>query len=117
MLALGKLGGREVLDALDRALSDSDPQVRVTACSALADSLEREAQGKLIRALHDGSADVRAEAAHLLGEIGDELAARHLRLFVDDDARDHFGDRVGGVCRRALARIEHARRYGRTRTG
>lgn len=112
VLALGKLGGREVLDALERALSDGDPRVRINACSALAEGLGRKAQGKLIRALYDGSPDVRAEAAHLLGELGDEAASRHLELLVGDQARDSFGERVGSVVRKALHRIERARRYG-----
>ena len=112
VLALGKLGGREVLDALDRALADDDAHVRINACSALAASLGRLAGGKLIRALYDGSPDVRAEAAHLLGELGDESARRHLELLTGDTARDAFGERVGTVVRKALSRLDHARRYG-----
>jgi HEAT repeat protein len=112
VLALGKLGGREVLDALDRALADDDPHVRINACSALAEGIGRSAQGKLIRALYDGSPDVRAEAAHLLGDIGDEEAQRHLELLLTDGARDAFGDRVGSIVRKALARLERSRRYG-----
>lgn len=112
VLALGKLGGRDVLDALERALADGDPQVRINACSALAAGIGRPAQGKLIRALYDGSPDVRAEAAHLLGELGDEAARRHLELLTGDGARDAFGDRVGTVVRKALYRLDRARRYG-----
>ena len=50
------------------------------------------AQGKLIRALHDGSPDVRTEAAHLLGEIGDEEAERQR-------GRIGRGGAAGGGCR------------------
>ena len=112
VLALGKLGGREVLVALERALADRDMHVRINACSALAEGLGRSAQGKLIRALYDPSADVRAEAAQLLGDLGDEDALRHLEILVPDPARDAFGDRVGAIARKAIARLERNLRYG-----
>jgi HEAT repeats len=112
VLALGKLGGTEVLDALERALSDASAEVRIVACSALAESLGRQAQAKLIRALYDHSPDVRAEAAYLLGSVGDITAEPHLENWTEDPERDGFGDQVGAVARRALLRLSVARRYG-----
>jgi len=113
VLALGKLGGREVLDLLERALADGNPSVRVAACSAMALSIGFAAQTKLVRALYDDSPGVRAEAAWLLGDLGSELAREHLELWSSDSSRDDFGDRVGSVAKRALNRIEYARRRAR----
>lgn len=110
VLALGKLGGREVLDLLERALADRDPAVRVVACGALALSIGIEAQAKLVRALYDDAPGVRAEAAWLLGDLGSEIAREHLEIWSSDRSRDDFGDRVGTVARRALNRIDLARR-------
>lgn len=110
VLALGKLGGRRVLEALERALSDPTAEVRIVACSALAESLGSGAERKLIRALYDLSPDVRAEAAYLLGELGQKEAEKHLEIWIDDLARDGFGNRVGAIARKALFRLAWARR-------
>lgn len=105
VLAMGKLGGTHVLDALEVALADDDPRVRAMACHALAESMGSSAQGKLIRALFDDAADVRSEAAYQLGLVGDENSLQFLEAAVRDRARDAFGDRVGGVARRAMHRL------------
>ena len=102
-----------VREAAERALADADPSVRIAACSAMALSIGYAAQTKLVRALYDDSPGVRAEAAWLLGDLGSELAREHLELWSSDPSRDDFGDRVGSVAKRALNRIEFARRSAR----
>ncbi|RKZ16514.1 hypothetical protein DRQ53_06200 [bacterium] len=110
VLALGKLGGSRILDLLEPALADPDAAVRVAACSAIVHSIGDEAQSRLVRALYDASPGVRAEAAWLLGDLHSEMAREHLQVWSTDLSRDEFGDRVGMVARRALGRIEFARR-------
>jgi HEAT repeat protein len=113
VLALGKLGGSDVLSALELALADRNPAVRAMACHALAESVGTAAQGKLIAALYDASADVRGEAAFHLGNVGDENARTYLEAVLVDGARDCFGDRISGIARRALFRLERAREQRR----
>ncbi len=54
------------------------PETRLKATGALAQSRPRLALDELMRALHDPSAPVRAEAARALGEIGDRRAVEPL---------------------------------------
>jgi hypothetical protein len=66
---LGCLGGEGVVEALVRALADSDRAVRMAAVGPLDRSGEQKAVPSLIEWLADQDAAVRTEAARVLGRL------------------------------------------------
>ena len=120
--------GEGALPALTRALSDPDVQMRRNAALALinlgggypAEALPRldirEATSALIRATEDADADVRAWAAHALGEMGPGAAPAIpalVRLLGDkEEGPRNTGclalGRIGRVAKEALPALREA---------
>jgi HEAT repeat protein len=77
--ALGRLGDKEAIPAILRALEDDDLSVRVASAHALGELDDALAVEPLIRSLKlDPSLDVRQMAAWSLGRIGDATALNPL---------------------------------------
>ena len=86
-----------VIDALVRALKDTDAGVRRHAARALAEMGDSRAVAGLVDALADKDREVRRAAVSALGEIGDSSALEPLiRAMKDEDPE---------VRRRAIAAI------------
>jgi hypothetical protein len=93
---------KELVPALTEALGDSDAQVRQCAAAALA-RIGREAVTPLIDILGDTKreADLRANAAYVLGQIG--APAREALPALGKALKDHEAD----VRRRAAFAVAH----------
>jgi len=74
-LALGRIGGAEMLPLLIPALADPDEAVRTTAAFALGLIGDTQGAAPLERALADPVATVRGRAAEALGLIGNAASA------------------------------------------
>jgi HEAT repeats len=82
--ALGLAGGPEAAPALISLLGDTDEEVRLRACRALAGLAAPSSLHALIQAMRDESAAVRSQAARALGALGDEAAASELLKALGD---------------------------------
>jgi hypothetical protein len=69
LLAVGDIGDPRVKAALEKALTDQDPDVRAQAISSLGHLEEGGATGAIQEALHDTSADVRLMAVDSSNDI------------------------------------------------
>ncbi|HXU81993.1 MAG TPA: HEAT repeat domain-containing protein, partial [Polyangia bacterium] len=83
--------------ALERALSDADPAVKLTALEVLADKDPRPSLAAVAGALEDSAAPVRLQAIRLLADARDPRAALALL--------GHTGDADRGVRREAIAAL------------
>ncbi len=100
VLGLGEPGGagepgaadrqtlpRDMFDALDNALGDAIPAVRIAAARALGSAKDSRASAVLIGLLGDEDNDVRSTAAEILGNFGGAESAELLHpLLADSDA-------------------------------
>lgn len=85
LIHYGEESRDEVVRALDKALKDTEFQVRGGAALALADLGGTEALASLLVAIEDPHAYVRQMALTALGELGDIRARERLRRALDDD--------------------------------
>lgn len=83
---LGLRGHRASIAALERAVADSDAEVRVAAARALGRLRADQCAVALIGALHDDSWPVRAQAAWALGRARAEIALTPLAERLTDRA-------------------------------
>jgi HEAT repeat protein len=88
--ALGDIGDARDAGALGKALLDTDPEVRVAATEGLTYMGEaaRPTVPALRIVLRDAEPEVRANAAYVLGELGDEGALRELIAMLRDPCAD-----------------------------
>lgn len=104
LLAVGALGDRASLANVKRLANDADPNVRLAACQALHRLGDTSRSGLIAEALlDDASAPVRANAAFVLGQLGEPDAIKLLaRAMRDPD------DRVKQQALEAMARLGSA---------
>jgi HEAT repeat protein len=86
MLALARVPGRDVFDALMKALTDEDWRVRAGAAVALGTRGDREALPALHRALEDRDAYVQQSAVLALDHIPDRSSFPHLFRALENPA-------------------------------
>ncbi len=86
VVALQEIGGVQVIEPLNAALTDVDSQVSLAAVNALG-HLGAIAVEPLITALETGSPEIKVEAAQQLGEIGDLRAVEPLIELLKDHIR------------------------------
>jgi HEAT repeat protein len=91
VLSLGESGGageqllpHDMFDALDNALGDGTPAVRMAAARALGGREDSRASSRLIGMLGDGDHEVRNTAAEILGNFGGAETAAHLHPLLED---------------------------------
>jgi HEAT repeat protein len=99
---LGRLGARELLPTVQRALTDGDEDTAVGAARALGQLADRRATESLVTALGRGERRVRREAADALARIGDPAAAPLVMRAVRTSAPDRRAGAIvalGGVLR------------------
>jgi HEAT repeat protein len=81
LLALGTVRDRGALDSINAAATDADPHVRLAAAFAAYRCGLTENGQVLVQALHDSlDENVRADAAMLIGQIGERSAVKRLRV-------------------------------------
>jgi HEAT repeat protein len=89
--ALGKVGGREAVEALTNCLSSELTQLRAASVQALGRLGAAEATGLICKMLLDKEWEVRREAANALGKLNNPEALDPLAKAledVDSDVRD-----------------------------
>ena len=88
ILLLGKTSSEKVLPVLIDALSDKDPQTRITAAQCLAEINNSETMGPLINCLNDTHSSLPETAAFALGKTGSDDAVEPLfNLLHSEDTR------------------------------
>jgi HEAT repeat protein len=85
--ALGRLGAREAVPDLVRALRDTSSDVRVVAAAALWRLPDPSAVVSLLERLHDNEAAVREWSALALGVIGDRRGTPEMIRLLNDPER------------------------------
>ncbi|HET9316943.1 MAG TPA: HEAT repeat domain-containing protein, partial [Vicinamibacteria bacterium] len=102
--ALGRVGGRLVLEALSRVLSAEDGGMAAAAADALGATSDAEAEPHLLGALGRSRDEaVREAAARALGSTGTAKAVPALRDLFDDAGEDRA---VRRAARTAIASIQ-----------
>jgi HEAT repeat protein len=112
--SLGRLGNPESGDALASTLTRPGQPllVRRAAAAALVRAAKPDLQPQLLVALSDPDPQVRAYAAHAVGQVGSEEAHSALSALKDDRTPILKGT-VGDAARQALALLERrGRRSG-----
>ena len=82
--ALGRLGGKIVVEPLVEALNDENPQVCITATDALIE-IGDVATDALIESLDHEKVNVRCDATRALGEIGNKKAVEKIIKMLKDE--------------------------------
>ena len=77
--------GHANIAAIDRLLEDENEDIRVYACEIMASMKNTETIPFLIKALHNGSENVKNAAVIALGEFNDERAIKALLGMLQDD--------------------------------
>ena len=111
--ALGQIGGKKVTKELQALLKDKKSEVRMAACSALAESRQWSTTDSLLPLLEDQVLLVRVASAQALGKIGNPAAIAALDKALRAPEHFHRGKSlwVRSYFVEALAAIRNKKAY------
>jgi HEAT repeat protein len=85
LVALGTVRDRAARDTIESASRDADPHVRLAAAFATYRCGQADRANVLLQALHDSlDENLRADAALLIGQLGERAALKRLRAALGD---------------------------------